>query len=481
MLVYLLLAIACVNAEKSIDKSNQKTPKSQSNTSKKESNNSNSNEESPFHESDIYDYRGKAPFNIAGNVEILSTHLFSDQDQIVWSEGDKKNWSPKDKKSKIKDPFDNLKFSNAKIGIALQKITGNMKIGVQFAIKANPEKFSVSQASLYVKNYFRQTKLKLSARAGYTYGADKKLAPLSCGIISKTTNLYAMSDEILAPNVMTNERINTNTATSMKIMIKAKKFINNKENNVVAALSYTPNHPNKGGYSFAKINENDKLNDDSMKNHLGAGIKWNAKKGNFTNCSYATFGYAKRYEVDAVKMNDVKGFTLGNNIGYKFVKFGLSYGLIADKKIQSYSDDFHNNKIKGVKFDNQIHDKANGGYVVSPTVAFTIPSGSMEGLEIYASYMYSDRKTEWKDAKDSTIHAKSNIISTGFAMPLNKFTFGAKMEIMKFDNKAFKDEQLIKSYLTSKKEFNTLSENDKWRTVVSAFCRVKISHNPSVN
>ncbi|QEK38503.1 hypothetical protein [Candidatus Cytomitobacter primus] len=429
-----------------------------------------------------YEYRGKAPFNFTGSMEILSNHVYDKQEKESWVLNNNEfKVTDSDVKVKNLTPFNNAKLASAKLGITLQQVRGTAKTGVQFAIKANPGNFEVDQASIYLKNYFKPMKLKLSFRAGYSYGADKKLETLSYGIVRRTSSMYSMADQLFIPGVMTSARIDTNSGKAIKGMFKAKRIIN-KNSNIIFGVSYTPTVPNKGSQSIQEVS--DVFTE--MKNHLGFGLKFNNKVGNLQSCTSMTFAHSKRNESKQVKFNNVQGLSIGNNMMYKNFGFGLNYGIVLNRNIKSYDVDFANT-IKDAQF-NRDTNAANGGYVVSPTVSFTVPSGPLKNVELYASYMHGNRKTEWtQDSK--VIHAKSDIFTAGFAVPVRNFVIGTKAEFVKFNNKAFANEELMKRLLKLNikdikglknikgVKFNSLKDSNKWKAVLSVFLKVKVFHD----
>ncbi len=424
-----------------------------------------------------YEYKGKAPFNFTGSVEVLSNHVFQDQEKTAWKQekidkddpDSKMKWNSKNKKEDYN--YANLSFASAKLGVTLQKLHNNSKAGVTFAIKANPGNFEVDQASLFVKNYFPNTKVKSSLRIGYVHGADKKLATTSTSTIFKTNSLYCMPDYLSAPGVANSNSLDTNSGKAMKVVLKAKKIFS-KNTNLMSAISYCPKAPNKG----SKPEKVDALN--SAKNHIGLGLKFYSQSNDWKYQTSITAASASRFKFDKAELNHVYGLSLGKAIMYKTFGFAMNFAMNFNSKVAKYEDSFLNddNGMKFVEsnFTNTRKGKGNGGYIISPTLSFV--ANSLLKTEFYVSYLYGNRKTEWQK-NDKQIHAKSQIVSFGAATPIQNIVLGTKIEVMKFDNEAHQDEKLIDATLSGSKEFTTVDKSDKWIKAISVFVKVKASHN----
>ncbi len=422
-----------------------------------------------------YEYRGKSPIDITGNIEMIGNTLFKGpkkQSVSAQKEDDKIiNYNNiKDIKENEKIPFNSFKFSSAKIGITLQKLFDTSKAGVQFGIKANPGSFEVDSASLYMKDFFPKHGLKLSMRAGYTFGADKKMETLGHATVAKNSNLYSMPDYLIIQNVITSSRLDTTSSKAVKIILKAKKILC-QHINISAGISYCPKSPSKGGKLFQKSESSDILKE--LQNHIGVGLRLKTDHGDWKTQSSLTFAIANRPKFDKAELNKLQGFGFGKAVMYKSFGFGMNVGVNLNSLVKKY-----NEMPEDILKSRDVNaSKANGGYVVCPTMSFYIPSGSFKNTEFYVSYLYGNRKTAFIFNNQKNIEAKSKIISMGVAFPVKNMTFGTKIEFMKFDNKAYHREVEVESFFLNKDSYEVSEISNKWITALSFSMKVKASFN----
>jgi len=483
--LFCLLACACFNQD-AIAETSKKINNQTSCRNNSKSNGKNTKSDSRYEQThydtadkfgeydDEYEFKGTAPINIVGEVKVDSHNMTNIQDIISNTITlDAANKLPvsldsADKAKKDYPGFNALSLSTAKMKFTLQHVFKNMKSGVDAAVTAKPGKVDIDQITMYIKKYIPDFKMKMSLRAGYIYGAERRLETLGHGTF-RTSGLFAFPDYLVKPNVLCAPRVNTDSGKGAKITGKVKKIFN-KNTNFVVSLSYTPQTYSKGTKYFEDPEDIAK----GMKNHIGFGMKLMYKMGDFAFRTSATVAHGTRIKNDFVEFNNATGIMLGHNMMYKsLVGFGINYGVSLNKDVKNYKV-LPDDKM----LDNVINnDSAKGGYVISPGFSVIIPQ--MKNLELFASYMYANRATAWRQRSgDKQIHAKSHIFTTGFGIPIRKVNLGGKLEYVKMNNPAHRDEMLINALLNKADKFDSVENKGKNNNqlIVSLFLKVKVSH-----
>ncbi|USO00674.1 MAG: hypothetical protein H6845_02575 [Alphaproteobacteria bacterium] len=422
---------------------------------------------------EIYDYRGSSPFNIEGTIE-LNTHGFSEDQKLV--EVDLASSTPSSV-GQDRVPFDNFAFSTARLSFTLQNVVQNYKYGLFSSLSLKPGKFEVEQTGLFIKNYFPSSKIKLSMKAGYIFGAEKRMETLAHGVILKNCGLYAFPEYFISPNVSTSPKLGIDSGKALKISAKAKKLIN-KDNNLVLEVSYAPKVPNTGLNKF-KSDDVDYIK--NMNAYLGVGLKIRYKVRDFDMRTSITLSNASRSKKNDVLFNSVRGLMFGHNMmcNKKF-GFGFNTGFIFNKNVKVYSDDFMSKietPLKAIKNIEHVSKNGGGVFVISPAISFVL--SELNNTEVYLSYMHSRRKTEFI-SNNSNIFAKSHVFSIGCAVPYKACTIGANMHYIYYKNDAFQGEQIINATLHSKKSYTSLADQESdSKFMFSVFMKMKVARDVS--